>query len=297
MNEPVRSLEVIEAEINFYKNQAATGIIETGKRLIEAKQQLKHGEWGEWLEKKVEFSQETARQFMRVAKEFGNSNTCWNLPYKKLFLLTTIPQENREEFIHSTHEVHGEIKTVDEMTSRELQQVIKERDKLKTELNTAKGKIEYQQDLIQKKETSIQELAKREPVVIEKEKPPADYEQAKKDAEILKLSNAKLSEAYSKIIKDKQSLEKELESLKKVNEAAGEYKNKVIESALFFVGKVHNFIEQVGGLAWVAGEINKLPDNERKAYLKSIQLVKDWTAAVSYEIDKEQGKFIEEKGR
>lgn len=303
MNELTRPLQQIELEINFYKDQTATGIIEVGKRLIEAKQQLTHGEWIPWLSKQVKFSERTAQYFMQASIEFGeNPQAIADLGTTKVFILLDKfdTQDKREEFINTTHTVSGEEKTVDEMTTRELQQVIKERDKLQNELTSANGTIEYQKGIITQKESSIQNLANREPVVIEKvvetEKVPEDYEKTRKELEVYKLSSIKLSEAYNKIIKDKQSLEKELGSLKKVNEAVGEYDNKIIESSLFFISKVHNFIEQVGGLAWVAGEVNKLPENERKAYLKAIQLVKDWSMAVSYQIDMELGKYIESEG-
>ena len=112
----IRPLEVIEAEIQFYKQQTAIGIIEIGKRLIEAKEQLQHGQWGKWLEDKVDFSQNTAGQFMRVAKEFSNSESVKNLGTRKLFLLLDLPAEKREEFIDNNN--------LEEMTTRQLKENI-----------------------------------------------------------------------------------------------------------------------------------------------------------------------------
>ena len=126
----VRPLEHIEAEINFYKQQTATGIIEIGKRLIEAKEQLKHGQWGKWLEEKVDFSQRTANQFMRVATEFSNSQSISNLGTRKLFLLLDVPVDNREEFIDKNN--------LEEMTTRQLQKEVKNLQSNSLEYNELK---------------------------------------------------------------------------------------------------------------------------------------------------------------
>lgn len=48
----VRSITAITDEIIFYKNVGGQAVIEIGKRLIEAKAQLKHGEWLPWLSEK-----------------------------------------------------------------------------------------------------------------------------------------------------------------------------------------------------------------------------------------------------
>lgn len=75
MSEVTRPLGVIETEINFYKQQTATGMIEIGKRLIEAKSQLEHGQWGKWLEERVDFTRQTAHKFMTIANKYGNVNS------------------------------------------------------------------------------------------------------------------------------------------------------------------------------------------------------------------------------
>jgi len=104
--------------------------MEIGKRLIEAKEQLAHGEWGTWLKDKVDFSTRTAQNFMKCATEFSNTQTLADLGQTKLFALLDLPLDDRDEFMSTPHEVNGEAKTVDEMTSRELQKAIKEKKEL-----------------------------------------------------------------------------------------------------------------------------------------------------------------------
>ena len=70
----VRSITAITDEIIFYKNVGGQAVIEIGKRLIEAKAQLKHGEWLPWLSEKVEFSETSAQRFMQLAREYGNTS-------------------------------------------------------------------------------------------------------------------------------------------------------------------------------------------------------------------------------
>ncbi len=123
-----RSIDQITVEINFYKEQTAQNIIEIGKRLIEAKQQLQHGEWLPWLRDKVDFTERSAQNFMKIAQEYSKTQPVSYLPYTKLLALLQVPDEDREEFLHETHLVDGQEKTVDEMSKRELQQAIKERD-------------------------------------------------------------------------------------------------------------------------------------------------------------------------
>jgi hypothetical protein len=152
MNEIERPIEIIEAEINFYKGQTATGIIEIGKRLIEAKAQLQHGEWGKWLEEKVEFKNDTARKFMQVAREFSNTDTYRNLNQSKIFALLDVPQDQREEFIATT--------PIDDMTTRQLQQAIKDKKEL---------------------EQMLEDERRKPALVVEKEVIPESYLTAKTD--------------------------------------------------------------------------------------------------------------------
>lgn len=129
-----RDISTVTTEIRTLHRQAQRMIlgyaIEIGRRLTEAKEMLPHGQWGEWLKTEVEFSQSTAQNFMRIFTEYGDSQTSLfgdaksqtlgNLPYTHALKLLAIPAEEREQFAEEHH--------VDELSSRELEKLIRERD-------------------------------------------------------------------------------------------------------------------------------------------------------------------------
>ena len=123
-----RDIEVITDEIIRLKQEAGNAILGIGQRLIEAKEMLSHGEWLPWLTERVEFSEKSAQNFMRIARNYSNPQALADLGATKALMLLAIPAESREEFISAPHLVDGEEKTVIDMTSRELETAIRERD-------------------------------------------------------------------------------------------------------------------------------------------------------------------------
>ena len=123
-----RDIETVTAEIIRLKQDAGNAILGIGQRLIEAKEMLSHGEWLPWLEDRVEFTERAAQRFMRLAREYSNPTALSDLGATKALALLALPPEERESFIEESHIVNGEEKTVIDMTSRELETVIRERD-------------------------------------------------------------------------------------------------------------------------------------------------------------------------
>ena len=124
----VRDIGTITTEILRLKQDAGNAILSIGQRLIEAKAMLPHGEWLPWLTEQVEFSERTARNFMRLAREWTNRQALADLGAAKALTLLALPPEERERFMEENHVVDGEEKSVIDMTSRELEKAVKERD-------------------------------------------------------------------------------------------------------------------------------------------------------------------------
>lgn len=95
---------------------------------------------------------------MKIAREFSNSSPVTNLPYTKLLALLQVPEGDREEFIQETHLVGGQEKSVTDMSKRELEQAIKERDEARKLQSTYAQKLTN----LEKVAVSDREKAKRE---------------------------------------------------------------------------------------------------------------------------------------
>jgi hypothetical protein len=155
-----RTPELIASEINGIKEQARAMVtyhsVEIGRRLVEAKGLLKHGEWEHWLETSVDYSQRTATNLMRIFKDFGNlpllgggvkSQSLANLGYTQAVALLGLPADEREAFVES-HDMEA-------MSTRELQQAIKERDDAKAEA----ARLEQEQELAKKQLAAAEKQA------------------------------------------------------------------------------------------------------------------------------------------
>ena len=144
MNELSTDLNVITAEINSFKQIAGQSIWEIGRRLNYVKEHdLAHGEFMKWLNS-IGFEQTEANRFMKVANELPNSATLHNLGSTALYLIATLPEEEREKE-HTTSK--GETKTVDEMTVRELQELkkqLKEKEKQIKNLSNVASDLDEQ---------------------------------------------------------------------------------------------------------------------------------------------------------
>ena len=128
-----RTPEVIAIEINSIKEQTRRTLlynsIEIGRKLVEAKELVSHGEWGKWLAESVDYSTSTANNLMRIFEEYGGdqitllgdnlkSQAFGNLNYSQAVELLGLPAEEREIFVKENN--------VEEMSTRELKKAIKE---------------------------------------------------------------------------------------------------------------------------------------------------------------------------
>lgn len=209
------NLDKITTEIKTYQSIGGQAIFEIGRRLNWVKQNnLTHGEFGKWLAS-IKLDQRSAEMFMKIDSQLSNSNTYSNLGYQALYLIATMPPEERDKPQQLSN---GETKKPEDMTIRELRETkrkLKQRDQ---ELADKDAQIADQQaELEENRRTQVElnrrnaELSKQQPEpkvitkTVTKEVKPDDYDQ-------LKERLAKLEEQSKKDKEDVAYYQRELQA-------------------------------------------------------------------------------------
>jgi len=132
------------------KQELAQNIVNIGIRLIEAKEMLPHGAWLPWLEKNVHFSEASAQNYMKVAREFPNPELVRDLGVRKALKLLALPPDEREDFVEENNVI--------DMTSRELERAIRERDEARTAAEAARADAQTAEESRAKLEADLKTL-------------------------------------------------------------------------------------------------------------------------------------------
>lgn len=260
-----RSLATVTAEIRSYQDAARkmmiTYCIEVGRRLVEAKSLVGHGEWGAYLRDELGFSQSRANDLMRLFDAYAadqirldgaalKSQAFGNLSYTQALALLVLPSdEEREAFVQS-HDMS-------KMSTRELQEELRRRNQESQDEPTREELAERLDDAEQKaaafrvqaeglEKIAAEHRAAEETALREKEAAAAARAEAERRAKEAadklaalqaELDKARKAEAAAlkdlrKAQSDKTVPQDVLEKLKKEAEAAAEASYKADSEAL-----------------------------------------------------------------
>ena len=145
-----RTIEAITGDILEAKRTGGEAILTIGRCLIEAKDLLPHGEWLPWLTERVEFSPRTAQNFMRLAREWTNTQTLADLGASKALSLLALPPEEREQFMEENNVI--------DMSARQLEAAIKERDEARAHAQQAEQERSEAQQSAQKLQETLHDV-------------------------------------------------------------------------------------------------------------------------------------------
>lgn len=217
-------LTTIETEIKSYQNIAGQSIFEIGRRLKHVKENdLAHGEFGKWLEK-IGMHRQQAHQFIKISKEFENTNVTarLHLGVRALYQLATMPKEQREDVIRNGIETKDGKKSIEEVTTRELEDYKKRTKTLEQQNAQLQSQVEQAQRSEEIAKKQLEDVESREPEVIEKYMEPEDYQETK--------NALAQSRHHQKLIEQRNAkLEKEIEDMKHRRDEVSEKSQKYDE--------------------------------------------------------------------
>lgn len=274
------NLERTTTEILMLKDQTAQNIIEIGKRLVEVKENLQHGEYLEWLKGKVQFTERTAQRFMQIGKEFSNTTSLSHLGSTKLFLLAGLDEEDRQEIMQGNN--------VEDMSTRELEQVVKEKKEIKKQLDLEKEYSQELQETIRQKEGQIRNLQSK-------------IENATKP-EVQTIEKEVVKEVVPEhLIQEKEALEQEVATLKKRAEKAEDTlksirlednlkQDKVFDTAKLdmLIFNVNDFLSKNSKFTYLKEDLQNIPPKKKKFVEQSVNSIKEWVMLMEQALDNRQ---------
>lgn len=213
-----RSPETLGSEIRYLSAQAKSMTVwfgvEIGKRLAEAKEMVGHGGWLDFLKNETEFSSSSANRFMQIAREYGgktsNFPTLGNLSVSNALRLLAVPEDEREEFAQTVDAEH--------LSSRELEQAIRERDEARKALEEAQSAAVQLTERTEKQAEQIRELENRPVEVAVQVADPAEIEKAV--AEALAAAEKKHKAALDSAERLRKAAEKKQAELQAIADSA-----------------------------------------------------------------------------
>ena len=203
-----RSLETVTAEILTITGQVKCAVvsaaIEIGRRLVEAKELVPHGEWGKYLEEKVSFSPSQAGNMMRLYNEYGsNQESLFGggakaieaLSVTSAIRLLSLPAEEREAFVEEND--------VAAMSTRELEKAIRERNEAREAQKAAEAGAKQAGDALKASEQAAADYREKLAALEKKlDAAKAGEKKAKKALKQLKDNPAVPEDLMAKIRKD-----------------------------------------------------------------------------------------------
>ena len=224
---PVRDINTITSEIHYIQNDvqqyAAQGALKIGERLCEAKELLGHGEFLPWIKDEFGWTDRTAQKLMAVYREFGdsqkslfgpeiNTKTYSDLPVSKLYLLISVPESEREDFVKENN--------VAEMSVREMEKLLREKKEAEDESREAHAELNKLADKYaalsavaseQEKELKAAQADVSASIEAAKKEAAAEAEKARRTAE----KAQKAAEAEAKKARDEaEAAKKDLQQLR-----------------------------------------------------------------------------------
>lgn len=110
-------IAVLAEEARIYSESMAMNMLNLGRVFTEAKKQVAHGEWGDWVQCYSGMSARSAQQLMAIYSRFGDKPAFAGVEKSKMYKMLALPEGTEEAF--------AEKNDLSAMTSREVEEAVK----------------------------------------------------------------------------------------------------------------------------------------------------------------------------
>ena len=110
-------IAVLAEEARIYSESMAMNMLNLGRVFTEAKKQVAHGEWGDWVQRYSGMSARSAQQLMAIYSRFGDKPAFAGVEKSKMYKMLALPEGTEEAF--------AEKNDLSTMTSREVEEAVK----------------------------------------------------------------------------------------------------------------------------------------------------------------------------
>jgi DNA repair exonuclease SbcCD ATPase subunit len=155
--------------------------------------------------------------------------------------------KNTEQLEQKIIEIEKEKNNIINTKQTELNNLISEKDQLKKDLELERNNI----------------------------KVPDDYKDLKTKIKDNGTNYHNLRNEYEQKVNKIKELEDELNILNNKS-VKNDYINKLKDNALTFCARIDDFIDKTSGFIFLSDNVNKLPEFEKRSYLKAIDMMENW---------------------
>lgn len=216
---PVIISEIKTIEAQVYKT-AIDGAAEIGARLLEAKEQVGHGNWIAWCEENLNYTPRQAQNFIKIHENYRDENSPYantkmssHLSISKALALLQVPEDEVEKF--------AEENDIENMTVKKLESEIKKWKNRAASLDAYLEDIKKAHEKLQaQKEEKEAALAEKNEIIAHLDDELELMKESQADPDKITLLEKQLAAEQVAAEKAKEALEKEKEETEAKIQAA-----------------------------------------------------------------------------
>lgn len=294
-----------EKDIKTGLMQSVSGIFIIGRALNRIKEgkkyktELGYNTFEDYLEQRVGFSKMTGYRYVEIANKLSEnvSARLQNFSIRKLYLIASAVENEQQaiEFIEEKHIIDNKEKSIEDMTTRELEKAVKEKKEITKQLKEEQEYSEELQQAIREKEQKIKVLQNELDNIQIPEKEIVEKEIVK---EVVPEHLIKEKENLKQCIVEQQE---QLETLRKRAEKAEstlrgiKLEDNLEKDAVFDTAKldmllynIRDFLKKNSQYTYLKEELQNIPSKKKKFVQQGVNSIKEWTMLMEQALENRQ---------